>query len=255
MRLALGAAALALVLAAAPARAQDAERVEGARALFERGVSELAEERYDDAIASFRASLALHAVPATAFNLAIALGDRGHRAEAVEVLLALLDGEHGALEADRVDTVRMQLETVRGSLAVLTLRVESETGAAAFVDGRSIDLDEHGMARVALEPGEVHVRAIEGETDIEREETITLAAHEDRELVLRLEAQPELTLPVDPVEAPSDRDPPIEDQPALWFGVGAGVLVAAAAVVLGVVFGTQGGGGDPVLFTATTLRF
>ena len=234
--------------------AQDPHAEEGARALFERGVAEVAEGRQDEAIASFRASLSLHPVPATAFNLAIALSDEGRAAEAVEVLRALLAGEHGEVDPERLDQVRAQLASTRGELAVLTVRVSGATPAQLLVDGVEQPLDASGVAHVVRAPGEVVLRALH-ESGALVEQRVTLRAAEDREVALVVH-RPELSVDASPdpsaLDAPlAQQSSPLEQEPALWVGVGIGVLALAAATVIAVVFGTQSSGDQPLLSAAT----
>lgn len=243
---------LALALPSGSA-AQEAHAEDGARALFERGVEELAQGRDDEAIASFRASLSLHPVPATAFNLAIALSDAGRAAEAVEVLRALLAGEHGEVEPERLDQVRAQLTATRGELAMLTVRVSGAASAQLLVDGVEQPLDASGVAHVVRAPGEVLLTA-RREDGARAEQRVTLSAAEDREVALVLE-RPSITIAAPPIEPavadPAPQGTPLEQEPALWIGVGVGALAIAAATVIAVVFGTQSQGDQPLLTAAT----
>lgn len=163
---ALGLALLALH--ASPAAAQPrtphpsrAEPVNEARALFQRGIELVGEERWGEALEYFRRSRALSERPSTVFNIGSVLVRVGRMAEAIgtlEEFLRVSDPRANAAERREADRLLAEARAARVRLT-LALNVPD---AQLWVDGARVE--GSGAERVVeLDPGEHQLRlAAEG---------------------------------------------------------------------------------------------
>ncbi len=103
--------------------ATDAESVARARQLFRQGVRAIEEGRYTRAVRLLRQSEALCEVPATSFNLALALQGIGDDVSAARVLRRLLEEE---LVPDQRAQVMALLDEVSAHMATLRIAVRPQ---------------------------------------------------------------------------------------------------------------------------------
>lgn len=246
MRLALIAA---ILLAAAPARAQTPANELEARALFEAGEAAVAERRYEDARRLFERSLALHATPAAAFNAAVAAQEDGDLRAAARHLDALLGGAHGDLPAGRADAVRaLRDELLEG---VGTVEVRSDPGVTLAIDGADVDLD--ASRRLYLRPG-THALTIRVPGRPPRERELALRAGERRTLDLMLEAAVERSVePSPPVDEPARAEGGDDAVVIALVTVGAVLVAGGAAVAIGFAVDDAQGLPDEFVGSAQTL--
>jgi hypothetical protein len=225
--------ALAVFFASSSAARAQSSPEDRARVLFERAIVELEAGRRDAAIAGLRESLEVHATPATAFNLAIALGDRGDVREGVEILRAVIDGRYGPVPAERIESARTTLASMRGNLALLELRIEGADAARLIVPGRTIEIAREPIV-IAIPPGPVEVR-VEADGRAAFVRALDLAPAADHALVATLAPTDALITPP-PIESRS-----IAEEPAFWLVLG-GSALALAAIGVGVFFAVQPAG-------------
>lgn len=279
VRVAVAAACVALVSALAPAGracAQGEPTVRdqaAARALFRQGVE--CADRHDWACAADRFGRAhsLRPSPVLAFNLGNALVMLGRLVEGAEHLRQV-ERDEGAAAPVRADARRV-IAAIERRIGRLTLHVDgSLEGVQLTIDGHELPPELVG-APAPADPGEHVIEARRGEALIAsarvtiaeagsaearlevpqpREEesaarggatTLVAASEVAGATAVRLGAPGALEVEVDAGAAPAGGD----DAPWIALGIGAGVLLVAGAVVLGVALAMPPQ--EPVPFTGT----
>jgi hypothetical protein len=233
-----------VVTAPIPARAQDTQReepaeaeTEGARALFNQGLSYVAAADWSNAIASFRAALDLRQAPAIEYNLAAALFETGALDEAAELNRAVRENpetpESLRASAEALDA---RIASASGEL-VITVEGADRTGVEVLIDGTRVP-DERIGARLTVARGPHAIEARRdgnpvAAVDVEVTGESPAAGH----LLLPAVEQPSAVLPVTPEAAPTDASGP---GVGLWLGIGLGAAALVAIVVVIAVVATSG---------------
>lgn len=225
---------LTLLAAAAPSSAQDPMN---ARALFTAGVEALQADEPERARAHFEESLRLHAHPATAFNLAVALHELGRLRDAEQYLGALRAGRYGELDEEASTAARALLTEVRSGLATLDVQVRG------VVDEAQVDGEERGRVTadgapllIETDPGEHELRAV-SEAGSSPPRTVRVEPGGGASVVLEIEAiplpeaAPELPL----AEPETDAAPGDDTVLHVILAVVIGALVVGGAVTAGVL--------------------
>jgi len=236
-------AVLASSLGSSVAAAQDCDR---GRELFERAVRVLEEGR-----AALGRDLLLESSRecprfATYMNLAIALRRTGESPRAVELLRALLAGEHGELDAARRGDVEAQLELAVEELAIVRLRVTGPEQTTVEVDGAAVaESARETPVDIPVAAGS-HIVNVAAEGWSAQRERVVVASGDVHELHLTLTPTPSL------------QDEPSDDEssfPTLWV-VGGLALASVIAVVAIVLVTSSGGEEEPrVIGSFETLLF
>ncbi len=224
-----------------------------AQRFFELGKQAIASGRFAEARQNFEASLVRVPRVAAAFNLAIAYRGIGMPVESYETLTRIERGIYGPVREDRRDQIRQLAKEAQHDIAYLDLRVTGGGASSVLVkiDGQDVGtLDPTGTLVVPLNPGSRSLRVSgEGLQPIDKQ----VNPKPGEKLTLSL-----LLVPV-PAD---DRTRSVERSSVLqspWFWLGAGVVVAGAAVTTAVVVsssGTRDPVSDPTFgVTTTSVRF
>jgi hypothetical protein len=242
---------LCLLSTSAAAFAQDeATRAASARALFEEGVGLAEHEQWSDAVDRFQRALSLRDSQVIRFNLAIALAELGRLVESSELLRAVLRAD--ALDPPLRAQAEQRLALVTPRIARLTLAVAGTAGAAQVeLDGDALPAAMVGVA-IPVDPGSHRARLLQGAQELAASERV-LAEGASETLTLERSAAPTaaetaavaLAAPVSAGPAlavashePTRRDGDARDdrkKKALWWGLGGGAVLAAGAIVAGVL--------------------
>ena len=219
---------LTLLAAAAPSSAQDPMN---ARALFTAGVEALQADEPERARAHFEESLRLHAHPATAFNLAVALHELGRLREAEQYLGALRAGRYGELDEEASTAARALLTEVRSGLATLDVQVRGvvdEARGRVTADGAPLLIE--------TDPGEHELRAV-SEAGSSPPRTVRVEPGGGASVVLEIEAIPlPEAAPELPLAEPEPDAAPGDDTVLhVILAVVIGALVVGGAVTAGVL--------------------
>lgn len=227
-----GGLAIAVVvwLTSMSASAQSGD-AESARALFEQGVAAAAEERWPDAVTSFRASAALVERPATAYNLAVAL-DRLGRAR--EALAALDDYARLALPNDPRQADAATLRTqVQARIVTLRLGV-SPPDATVEIDGE-VEEGAGEQRSIAMDPGE-HVLHVSAEGHEPQRVRVTAVSGMPLVQSIALESAAAEAEPVQTGGAPAPPSGGLSGLGVAGLAIaGVGVAAGVVAIVTGVV--------------------
>lgn len=215
------------------AAASDEANAARARELFAAGVRLVEEHEFRDAEARFREALALRDAPAIRYNLASVLFERGQYPEA-DVL-----ARSAAADAAGSPEIREHSAALVAQIAAAAGFLRLDVIGAADA---TVTLDEYVLPDLGAEfpvaPAE-HV-LVASSLGVERSrETLTVAAGEHR--VVPIDASPPEAAGAEPGLEPDEASTsrPLVEEPALWIGVGAGVLVVAA-VIIGVAAASAG---------------
>lgn len=198
-----------------------------ARALFAEGVRLVGEHELRDAEARFREALALRDAPAIRYNLASVLFERGRLTEADALARSAAADE--AAPADIREHATALSEQIAAAAGFVRLDVIGE--------GASVTIDDYTLGDLAAEfpvsAGE-HL-LVASSAGVERSrETITIAAGEHRVVPVDATAPEDAELAdVEPVdgEGSDTASRPLVEEPALWIGVGVGVVLITAFVI------------------------
>jgi tetratricopeptide (TPR) repeat protein len=224
--------ALALALAAAPtaaAESQPTNSTELARQRFREATEAYGDGRYSAAASLFEAADRLAPHPSTRYNAATAWEQAGEAARAAT-------GYEAALAIDTLDEGRRK--TAEERLAVLKRglgRIRVPRPLGAFV---TVDHVQHAPvpATFYLLPGTYELSVdYQGKTS---QSPLTIVAGRDHDVKLDF-PEPEGAAPVapSPIMKPLPAAPPVDNGISQktwgWVGVGAGVALSGAAVVLG----------------------
>ncbi len=232
MKLACLTLALSLTLSGAITYAQsqpvatvDPANVAAARALFDRGVSELEARRYTPAVLVLEESYRLNPVPVVLYNLGLAHRALGHHQQAIESFERYLADAGADVAPARLAAVQQAVSQLRAELVTVTCEVRPEAFHVA-VDGRDIRVSE---TRFTLDPGAHSIVVSADEHRPERRE-VRLAPGERYTLHTTLEAAPRAT-PHPPVVPVTPEARPITSQWWFWTVIGA-VVVGGVATTL-----------------------
>lgn len=244
--------ALALAFACLGGSASAQDDATQARALFERGLALAEVGRDAEAATTFEASFALVPRPSTALNWAIVLDRTGRGRDALRALDAFEAARAEASAEDVADAEALR-SRLRGLLATLTLRLDAD--ASVEVDGR-LEPGTGEVRRLALDPGP-HIVRVEAPGRVPRRLSITVSAGEERsERVVLQDVAPGSVAPeaVPPSDSPTESMAAERDRRPLRRGLAVAGVVAAIAIVVGVVFASTrpegASGGD----TGVVLR-
>lgn len=219
-----GAALFALLLLAAPARAQ--ERDADYRRAIEGAVAELGAGRHAEALALFREAHRIAPSARTLRGIAMASFEMNDYVEAVRYARRALASEARPLDADlRARTERL-LARASAFVARYTLELEPPD-AIVRLDGVQIELEEGATLLVGL--GRHRVRA-EAPGREPAEEVVVVRGGEQERFALRLLEPPDPPEPVvepPPPEVSPARPPPASDHTA------AHALIVAGAITVG----------------------
>lgn len=246
------------VIAALPAAAQDdlPTRSAAARALFDEGIAEADQGRWEAAAGHFRRALALRGSAVIRLNLAVALEHTGQVVESTELLRMVIRDPSASEEAR--ETAATTLGTVEPRIAWIRLVLRGRDEAVEVrIDGRPVT-PELASTRIPVDPGAHEVRAlVAGEEVAAASVRLDDGASENVVLVLReaergsaaldapvsahLEPAPSLRSDATPVaamlETPSGPDPL-----AVGLGTAGGIVLVAGivTVILVVALPNQG---------------
>jgi hypothetical protein len=246
--------ALAVMLGAARARAQDAGAPEQrtpdtaasaadasatdtsatleARTLFEEGVRMSRQERWLEALDLFRRSRAVVARPSTIFNLAIALDRLGRARESIAAIDEYLAISDPALDRDdRREAMRLRVDA-EARLAHLTVVVGAPSPSLQL-DGAPIDPG----AEVLVDPGD-HVLLAGAPGHVGTRIALSLApgAHLERRIDLVTDGATRTRTPSD--APPSASGGSLLEDPVFWAITG-GVVAVGLAVAIGAAVATS----------------
>jgi tetratricopeptide (TPR) repeat protein len=224
---------LAFCLSSPPVHAVDSS-TDLAQQRFREAIQAYREKRYSAAASLFEAADRLTPHASTRFNAAMAWEDAGETARAATGYEAVLAMD--SLDEASLRTARERLDALRQTLA--RVRIRQPLGALVTVD----HIQRAPVPTVFyLRPGPYELQVeYRGSTSTNSAE---LGAGEDRDLELHLPfaalpretIAPEVVLPPPP---PPEPPPPIDDSDSQktwgWVGVGAGVALSGAAIILGV---------------------
>ena len=235
-------AVAALLLLAAPARAQDADAgavapndpaaddVDRARSLAREGHQAMVESRWDDAYASLEEAYRLAPLPQILVNLAGAELQTGRVRSAIahyEAFLRATTGDESL--ASLRPSAEQALEAARARLAHLAIRLERATpGDEVRLDGAPLDPRELA-GDIAVDPG-VHAVALVRDGREVSSESVDVDPGARVEIVLSPPpARPVPTRPA-PTRVPDDDGGGVFASPWLWLtvavlAIGAGVAV------------------------------
>lgn len=214
-------AASFVLLCASTATAQGREAL--AQRRFEDGLAAREAGDHEGALEAFRASNELFESPNSRLMVARSLRDLGRRAEAWgEYRLAAARARERAARDPRyaatAEAASREADSLLPAIARLRVRLDGPDDATIEVQGRAFPSAALGED-VAVDPGELTVRA-SAPGHLDAELALTLAAGEEREVALALEAAPAAA----PIEGEQD-DFPFE--PLGWTSVGLAAVGAA----------------------------
>ncbi len=217
--------------------------VDEARRLFEQGVIELRDERFSDAVISFRASQQIRESASVSLNLGISLRSLGQLIESRREFMTFLRLASPTLRAQNETVVNTYLTALQQRIAVLTIAERTPANTTITVDRQSVGMGLNG--EIELNPG---AHEILGESQGFRpfRQTLTLTAGARTSVRISLErnvvSDPRVTLgPV--AGAPVG---PVTSQWWFWTVVGVG---AAAVIATTVVVVATSGYNDPAMST------
>ncbi len=224
-----------------------------AKHFFDLGKQAIASGRFAEARQNFEASLVRVPRVAAAFNLAIAYRGIGMPVETAETLARIERGIYGPVREDRRVEIRRLADEARRDIAYVDLRVTGAGASAVLVrvDSQDAGTIEPSSALVlAVNPGSrgIHLqcdgyRAIDKQVSPKPGEKLAIAF---------------LLVPVPKVE-PTHVAQRSSVFASPWFWLGAGVVVAGAAVTTVAVVsssGTRDPVNDPTFgVTPTSSRF
>lgn len=196
----------ALVLALAPsAGAQDEAAAE---ALFNKGLSEMQAGKWDSACPAFAESQRLDPRPGTLFTLAECEAKAGKLASAVSHyedylrVFGRMSSDEKRKQRGRDKVATKAKQDLAPQVPKLTLRLPADAPADARVVRDGVELGRAALG-VALptDPGE-HVIVVRLADGRDREQRVTLATGENRELVVELPAATSTDAAPAPVAAP-----------------------------------------------------
>lgn len=235
---------LAILVAVLPATA----RAQEAGTLLEQGVTLLEAGDPAGAVEHLRRAHAVEPTPRVAYNLAMALAQRGDFVEARFLLRRLVaSGDVNLLIREAASQL---LERVAPQVATVRVRVEGGSpdqrividGARGAGDGREVSLDP-GSHRIEVRSaaGAVLARSeVELEPGARTEVVLRPVASSSRAALHGAleDGTPDAATHLEPSSG--------GDDPWIWIGVGTGIAVVVAAVVTGTVIALSGQGASSI---------
>jgi len=222
------AAIIALVTSSRPASAQtdepEPEQAVSAEAmsLFDAGMAAFRDGRPADAQDLFRRSLQIQPIPATAWNLALALRATNDLVEAVRIARQLLDEHYGELQEEQREQIGTLLDELYRRVAVLDITTNHTSEVVATVDGVRVGVVEPGQQiEHVTEAGEHRVSGIVPDARVV-EQSVVAPSGEHTDVLITLE----------PVTEPVAEPATTGRRPRRWW-----IWVVAATVVVGVATG------------------
>ncbi len=224
-------ACVATALLAVPVSAQssDAER------LFREGTTALQEGRLPEARVALEASLDLNPHPGTGFNLMMTLTDLNELLAASGLCHRLLDDDFGELGDRRVQVERL-CESLWAEIPVVELTVQGAPEIRLVIDGEAQAVEDGESVTRQLDPGR-HVLRVEA------------PEHEGEERALDLDRRERLSLVLQVVSAADTK------RRRIWIAalLAGGLVLAGAAIGVGLALRNSGPSEQPPDFTAQTL--
>lgn len=229
--------ALAAMLFAMPASAQNDRHTVLARELFDEGNALMRRNEYADAAQRFERALSLRPTAHIRYNLAAALAQSGELVRAAE-LLGAIGGD--ALAASDVRTAAHErLTELEPRIARLTIRIEGHVGRARiYLDRRPIELSALD-AQLLVDPGR-HFIAVRDGRDVLFSHEIDLAEGERSVVMMELEGRDAASNVLGDPRASPDDDTIFEEW---WFWTIGAVLIVGGATA--VIAATVPGDRDP----------
>jgi hypothetical protein len=253
VRLSFGIASLAVVVATAltaasptahaqrrwpGASTRDPGAVAEAREIFGAGLTAAEDERWADAVAAFERSYALSGEGIALFNLASALRSLGRHRDARDAFDQLLE-QHPDIGAQRLETARAWRQQSADRVATLRLTRLPETTVLVTVDGAAVPDGGARPLAVEVDGGREHAIRVELEGHLPFEWNGLVSEGVSRDVPVRLVAQPSQVVVAgtadrraEPAPVPVEEPSPVE-WPVFWIVVGAVVVAAVGAVLLG----------------------
>lgn len=233
-----------------PAAVAADPNVETARRYFEAGVAAMQREDWPEAVNGFSNSQRLRRTASVSLNLGVALHRLGRLVEARVELQDFTQNATPAQHAQHDAEVGRLLSEIGRRLGRIQIGELRPTAATVTVDGAPAVLNDERVINV--NPGDHRVRA-EAEGFAPHEETVRVPEAGLRSVRLVLVANAAVV-----VAAPAVRPPPSEPPPSRsivtrwWFWTGIGVVVAGAAVGVGVAL--SGTNDPPASTTGVVLQ-
>ncbi len=221
------------------------DNTEPAQALFDRGVEQLEQKRYDQACPKIAESYKLDPRPGTLFTLAECETLRGRPATAVAryeeylALYATLPPDKKAKQGNRPQEARAQKAALVQDLPQLTLLIPANAprGLTIKLDGSVISEAARGTA-VPVDPGQ-HVVTTQTPGKALKQITLTIQKREKMSLKLDLSETSPSPLPPSPLveSPPSDLPPSTARSSSRRTGAFMAGGIGAAGVVVGAITG------------------
>ncbi|MEM9692584.1 MAG: PEGA domain-containing protein, partial [Myxococcota bacterium] len=230
-----------------PAQAQEGKPVEemtddekkaAAKTAFLAGNEKFKAGDYAGALPLFREADSYYPGAAPKHKIAVSLDKLGKAEEAQTAYQAFIDSNPGEKYTDKVAEAKQRIEELKGSMPATVNVVIQPAGAASAmkvtVDGQPTD----GMP-LKLAPGD-HIVLIEAEGYEPKEEKLTVAAGETKDLAVTLVAAAPVPAPA-PAPPEKKVEPPVEEEEEGPSNVPAIITlgIAGAGVVVGTIFGVQ----------------
>jgi hypothetical protein len=226
--------ALALIASSARADPTDADR-ENARVLMDRGDALIEEQKFGEALDSYRQAHAIMRVPTTGIEIARTLTKLGRIAEAKRVAgeiaaMPVTDNEPGPFAEARTEARSLFEELI---VRIPLLTILAPDAERVTVDGVEVPTSKLGQP-IELEPGKHLVVATRARKTASRDVMLTERDRKNVTLSFDAPAPPEPAPAVRPVEPKAEaRRAPSDVQKTIgWIGIGVGggaILFGAAA--------------------------
>ena len=219
-----------------------------ARAQYLAGVQALEQGRYADAMVAFEASYQARPVPIVLYNLALTYRGLGRTRAAIDAFERYLARPEANAPRDRIEAVNTELPRLRASLARIVVIAPGITDRVMLDDQDAVTLGQE----ISVDPGRhrLETHAADGSV-IRRDVTLAAGASERIELVdaRPVSAQVPTAVAVTTTQSTGaarvrfdGETHPVQPARRGWVVpvilIGAGVLVAGAAITTGVVLGS-----------------
>lgn len=224
---------------AASAESADAAREE-ARAAFEEGLELVQQERWEDALEAFDASLQRYPTQTALFNRALCYGLAGRPVDALRDLEQHIAEYGESVDSERRQAVEEEIERQRRRIGQLSVEADSDVIAQVLVDG--IEIGETPLAEpIAVNPGR-HQVTLRAEGYESLSQWVEVGSGDETSLLFELAELPEepaTTQPIEPVD-----EPPLRPDTGRGLRIGgwisAGLAVAALGAALGLFLFNNG---------------
>jgi hypothetical protein len=228
--------ALAAILLATAASAQDDRHTLLARELFDEGNALMRQEQYTEAAQRFERALTLRPTSQIRYNLAAALIETGSFVRAAELLRAIGGDTLAAPEVRSAAAAR--LAEIEPRTARLTIRIVGHLGRArVYLDRRAVELSALD-GPLTVDPG-AHLVAVREGREVLFSHEITVAPGEQSVVMIELDEREGGTDALGDPGEPLDDNDTVFDQ--WWFWTIGALLVAggATAVIVAAVPGER----------------